>query len=138
MEAAGNRVALISMGERAVWAKPGVCGEVEIEATLCMRHSNLNAIVASHQDAILCPTQVRDAYRKPDPDGQERKGERECRHIRQHPLPIFALVLAITLVARQVPRYLKLTDDTGVAGLGDRSARPRAKLEHAMLLLGRG
>ena len=100
-----------------------------------MGHSNLDAIVASHQDTILRPAQMRDAYRKPDPDGQERKGEREGRHIGQHSLPIIALVFAITLVVRQVPRYLKLADDVSVAGPGNGRVRPRPKLEHTVLLI---
>jgi hypothetical protein len=82
---------------------------------------------------------MRDAYRKPDSDGQEGKGESQSRHIRQHALSIIiALIFAIALVAGQVPRDLKITDRLGVAALGDGSILPRPKLEHAVLHIWRG
>ena len=88
-----------------------------------MRHGNLDAIVASHQDTILRPPQMRDAYREPDADGEERKGKSEGRHIRQHALSIIiALILAIALVVGQVPCDLKLAHRLRAAVLGDGSA----------------
>jgi ABC-type dipeptide/oligopeptide/nickel transport system permease component len=64
-----------------------------------MRHSNLDAIVASHQDTILGPAQMSDTYREPYADRQKGQGERESRHIRQHALPIISIVFAVALVA---------------------------------------
>jgi hypothetical protein len=104
-----------------------------------MRHSNLDAIVASHQDTILCPAQMCDADREPYANGKEGKGERESRHIGQHALPVIAIVFAVALIAGQVLGYIKLVDHLGAAPLGDhRSAGPRPKLEHTVLLIWRG
>src|SRR5579872_149882 len=140
MEAAPIRLAGSRSARKAVWPKPEVCaGSRSEKQTLRMRHGNLDPIVTSHQDTILRPPQMRDAYREPDADGEERQGKSEGRHIRQHALSIIvALILAIPLVVGEIPRDLKLADRLRATALGDGSARPRPKLEHAVLHIWRG
>jgi hypothetical protein len=135
MEAASTRLARFRSVKERFGRNLKFVRDAEVEKqTLCMRHGNLDAIVASHQDTILRPPQMRDAYREPDADGQKGKGKSERRHIRQHALSILvAVILAIALVMGQIPRDLKLADGLGALALGDGSARPRPKLEHAVL-----
>jgi hypothetical protein len=104
-----------------------------------MWHGNLDAIVASHQDTVLGPAQMRNTDRQPYADRQERDGEREGCNIRQHTVPVIVGLFTISLVARQIVGYLELMDKGRiVSALNNRRARARPKLEHAVLFLWRG
>ena len=64
-----------------------------------MRHGNLDAIVASHQDTILGSAQMGDTHGQPYADRQQSDGECEGSYIRQHPLPVIVRFLRHALVA---------------------------------------
>jgi hypothetical protein len=109
------------------------------EAPSDMWHGNLNAIVASHQDAILGSTQVRNADRQPYADRQKGDGEGKSRHVRQHAVPVIVDLFPIALIARQIVGHLKLMDNWRIISvLSDRRAGARPKLEHAVLFFWRG
>ena len=67
---------------------------------LIMWHGNLDAIVASHQDAILGPAQMANTHSQPYADRQQGDGECDGRYIRQHPLPVIIHFIGHALVTR--------------------------------------
>lgn len=69
-------------------------------ARLILWHGNLDAIVASHQDAILGPAQMGNTHRQPYADRQQSDGERDSRYIRQHSLSVIIRFIRHALVAR--------------------------------------
>jgi len=115
---------VVGIYDGAVWPAPGL---------LDMRHDNLNAIVTSHEHAILGPAQLGDTHGKPYADRQKRKSKRESRHICQHAMPEIAGGVAVALIAGQIVGDLKLVNQLRRAALGHRRTRPRPKLEHAVL-----
>jgi hypothetical protein len=104
-----------------------------------MGHGNLDAIVASHQDTVLGPAQMRNTDRQPYADRQEGNGKGKRRHVRQHAMAVIVGLFAIALVARQIVGYFELMNQWRiVSALRDGRARTRPKLEHAVLFLWRG
>ena len=51
-----------------------------------MRGGNARAIAASHQHAILCLAQIRNAHGEPYSNGRQRDGKSEGGNVRQHPM----------------------------------------------------
>jgi len=104
---------------------------------LDMRCGNLCAIAPPHQHAILGLAQIRDAHGKPYSDRRQRDGKSEGRDVRQHALAKIVRFIPVSLIARQIVRFLP-----GVLRLGllapptrrvSQGARP--EFEHAMLFL---
>ena len=99
---------------------------------------DLDAVVASHQDAILGSAQMRYAYGKPDTDGKERHGEGKRCNIGQHAMPKIVWFFLLALVARQIFGDLELAHRfIGISVLARRHRRARPELEHAVLFVRR-
>ena len=104
-----------------------------------MWHGNLDAIVASHQDAILGSAQMGDAHGEPYADRQQGHREGEGGNVRQHPLPVVIRWFGDALIARQIVGHVQTVSSGGlIPPLGGRRSGAWPKREHAVLLLGRG
>ena len=104
-----------------------------------MWHGNLDAIVASHQDAILGPAQMANAHSQPYADRQQSDGECESRAIRQHPLPVIVSFIGHALIARQiVGDFEPVNERRMISRLGEGGFRARPELEHTVLVFRRG
>ena len=102
-------------------------------------HGNLDAIVAPHQDTILGPAEMRNAYGQPYADRQ--KGDRECasRDVGQHSLPVVIDIFGDALVARQVAGdFQPVHERRMILPLRKGRSGARPELEHPVLLFLRG
>src|SRR5712675_1436113 len=106
---------------------------------LGVRRRNMCAITPSHQHAILSLAQIRNAHGQPYSDRRQRDGKSERCDVCQHAMTKVVGLFPISLVARQIIRFLpgvRLPDL--VAPLSrltrrvNRGARP--KFEHAVFV----
>jgi len=107
------------------------------KGALRVRWKDLDAIAATHQDAVLGPSQMRDVDGEPDSDREESQRECESRDVCQHALSEIVRLLPVALITGQIVGYFEFSSGLlRISALAPRHryrvARP--ELEHAVLI----
>jgi hypothetical protein len=110
---------------------------------LKMRRGNARAIAPSHQHTVLSLAQIGDTHGEPNSNRRQRDRKSKGRNVRQHALAKIVRFAAVSFIARQVIRFLRLLPAVrfrGAAGWGAPPVRrlsqgARPEFEHPMLLI---